>query len=437
MTAIHNRKKRIRLILLFAAVLLALLSGTSRPAVAADGVSLRELGAESSDPEQVFGEYVDDLTDEIDFSAFEDFFNDLDGKVKEIFANQSFAELLDKTLNGEGAVDFPGLVQAFFSAFFVNLSGYLPVMILILAVCVLSGIFHNLRSGFADKSTSQAVHFVTFLTVAVILVFAAVQMFELVKNTITTMKNFLNLTFPLILTMMTASGGMVSSRIFQPLAAILLGGMTQLIVSVIFPLFLVINVFTLLNCLTDSVKLDKLNDFFKSVVHWVLGISFTVFMSFLLIQGITGGVYDGVSVRAAKYTIANSVPTAEGAIQLAMEELPITLHEARVLVVGGYLSSGFDLVVGSCVLVKNAVGVTGLVVIVGMILPPLAQILCFNLSLKLTAGLAQPLTDEKTSNFLSATSKNFSLLLTVLLSASFMYFVTLTLFILSSNSVFL
>ena len=28
------------------------------------------------------------------------------------------------------------------------------------------------------------------------------------------------------------------------------------------------------------------------------------------------------------------MPTAEGAIQIAMEELPITLHEARVLVVG-------------------------------------------------------------------------------------------------------
>lgn len=32
--------------------------------------------------------------------------------------------------------------------------------------------------------------------------------------------------------------------------------------------------------------------------------------------------------------IANAVPTAEGAIQIAMEELPITLHGARVLVVG-------------------------------------------------------------------------------------------------------
>ena len=32
--------------------------------------------------------------------------------------------------------------------------------------------------------------------------------------------------------------------------------------------------------------------------------------------------------------VANAVPTSEGAIQIAMEELPITLHGARVLVIG-------------------------------------------------------------------------------------------------------
>lgn len=31
---------------------------------------------------------------------------------------------------------------------------------------------------------------------------------------------------------------------------------------------------------------------------------------------------------------ANALPTAEGAIQIALEELPITLHAARVLVIG-------------------------------------------------------------------------------------------------------
>lgn len=33
-------------------------------------------------------------------------------------------------------------------------------------------------------------------------------------------------------------------------------------------------------------------------------------------------------------TVANAVPTAEGAVQIAMEELPITLHGARALVLG-------------------------------------------------------------------------------------------------------
>lgn len=32
--------------------------------------------------------------------------------------------------------------------------------------------------------------------------------------------------------------------------------------------------------------------------------------------------------------VANAVPTAEGAVQIALEELPITLHNARVLVIG-------------------------------------------------------------------------------------------------------
>lgn len=32
--------------------------------------------------------------------------------------------------------------------------------------------------------------------------------------------------------------------------------------------------------------------------------------------------------------VANAVPTAEGAIQIAMEQLPITLHGAQVLVLG-------------------------------------------------------------------------------------------------------
>ena len=46
----------------------------------------------------------------------------------------------------------------------------------------------------------------------------------------------------------------------------------------------------------------------------------------------------GLTVRThfarEELAVANAVPTAEGAIQIAMEQLPITIHGARVLVVG-------------------------------------------------------------------------------------------------------
>ena len=46
----------------------------------------------------------------------------------------------------------------------------------------------------------------------------------------------------------------------------------------------------------------------------------------------------GIAVRdyfaREELAVANAVPTAEGAIQIAMEHMPITLHSARVLVVG-------------------------------------------------------------------------------------------------------
>ena len=46
------------------------------------------------------------------------------------------------------------------------------------------------------------------------------------------------------------------------------------------------------------------------------------------------GLFPHDYFQREELTIANAVPTAEGAIQIAMEELPITIHHARVLIIG-------------------------------------------------------------------------------------------------------
>lgn len=65
-------------------------------------------------------------------------------------------------------------------------------------------------------------------------------------------------------------------------------------------------------------------------------------------QLICGGRIDGATQALARersltlhdyfareeLAVANAVPTVEGAVQIAMEELPITIHSARVLIIG-------------------------------------------------------------------------------------------------------
>jgi len=46
------------------------------------------------------------------------------------------------------------------------------------------------------------------------------------------------------------------------------------------------------------------------------------------------GVFEMKPFEAGTLAVANAVPTAEGAVQLAMEHLPITIHNSRVLVIG-------------------------------------------------------------------------------------------------------
>jgi stage III sporulation protein AE len=135
-------------------------------------------------------------------------------------------------------------------------------------------------------------------------------------------------------------------------------------------------------------------------------------MAFLSIQGITASTHDSVSIRAVKYAISNSIP-----------------------LVGGYIKEGFDLIVGGTLLIKNAVGVSGLVLFFCHIITPLMSIIICSLGLKLVAAVCEPLCDPKIPAFLQGVAKNFSLLLAAFVSVCFMFTITVMLILMTSNSV--
>ncbi|MDR1906474.1 MAG: stage III sporulation protein AE, partial [Clostridiales bacterium] len=220
----------------------------------------------------------------------------------------------------------------------------------------------------------------------------------------------MNIIFPVLLTLMSALGGVVSAASYKPLMATLSVGIISVINGIVMPCFIATILFSIIGNMSDTVKIDGFRRFFKTAANWILGGIFTIFTLFITVEGITGAAMDNVAINAVKFAVSSYVP-----------------------ILGGYISDGFDLVLGSIVLIKNAVGFTGVVILLSVILSPVLRIAVFILALKLTAAIAEPIADRRISNMISGLASNMKLLVSAVLGVGFMFFITSMLVIMTAN----
>ena len=231
------------------------------------------------------------------------------------------------------------------------------------------------------------------------------------KNTIQNITILGEIMSPVILTLMVASGGTVSASVYKPAVLFLTNGIMNIILDVVFPLIGITIIFSVADSFNKSVKLAKFSATATSVIKWIIGLSFTIYGLFLSVQGITSASFDGISIKAAKYAVSNSVP-----------------------IVGGYLRDGFDLIVAGSVLIKNVVGISGVFALFFVVIVPVLHIAVTSVLLKFTAAFTGALSDNGTSDLCANFSKGITYISAAVLSVGFMLFVTILLMILSANA---
>lgn len=377
---------------------------------ASEGVAYAATSDAQENLESDLSDSVDSAIDRIDSDLFEDFIASLGEHEGQAVGIKNLKEALKNMTSGKPSDFFGSFMSALASALGSYFLGFLPGFLSVIVICLLKSMLAGMSSGFKNASTGEVVHIVCYSAVIVILSAAAANVIVTVTDTINALAAFSEAVFPVLLTLLAAVGGSSGVALYQPFMAVLSGTIIKLVQSVIVPAFIATIVFSVVGNVSKNVKLDKLAKLFKSGAGWLIGIVFGLFATFLTVQGITGGVLDKLSFNAAKFAVSSYVP-----------------------ILGGYLSDGFDLLTASMVLVKNALGVTGVVVLAAVVLFPLVQLASFILSLRLTAAIVEPIGDTRTSSVLGALADNTSLLVTALVGVGFMFFVIIMLVIGSFN----
>lgn len=360
---------------------------------------------------------TDDLSQEVETQIgdleddkFDEILKNLGDREKQIFQNEGFFEKIKKIISGQASYDFVDLINIVLSLFLDNFSGIIPILAIICAVAIMSSLLLQLRGKALNKPLGDIIHFCTFAVIIVSVLTSVLELVKLTSNTLSLLKSQMEICFPILLTLMAGLGAGTSVGIYQPMIAILSGAVMHLFTSVLLPIFSLCIIFSVIGNLTSSVKLTKFTKFLESSFKYIIGFTFTIFSAFLAVSGIVAGSFDGISIRATKFAVKSYIPF-----------------------VGGYLADGFSLIMTSSILIKNAIGYSGLIVMFLTVISPLLKIVLFKLGLSLVAGVIESVADSRVTNFVSATAKSLSMLSGIILAFSFAYMISVGLIMCSSN----
>ena len=368
---------------------------------------------ETDSGDDKFQETLDELLGKLDVTALEEYLKTLTDEEKEFFGKGSATDKIKAVLNGDFAMDYDHFLSAIGALIFDEVLNMLPVFAVICAIAILCGLLNLFKSSFMSSGTANLIYFIGFSAVLVLILTSLTTVIEDCYGAVHSMQKQMQAIFPILLTLIATSGGSVSVAVYQPAVVFLSEVIVNLISAVVLPIGVMLVVISMVGNISSEIKLNRFGDLFKTVNKWVLGISLTAFTVFLTVQGITSATYDGLSFKAAKYAISNSVP-----------------------IIGGFLSGGFDLMIAGSILIKNALGSCSLILLASSIIVPFIQLLAFSLFLKLTAAVTEPVGEGRISGFLSMLSTTLNYFIAGILAVAFMYFITLLLLICSSNTLF-
>ena len=297
--------------------------------------------------------------------------------VKQILGDFNFEEIVSDIVNGRFSMQTSSLLNRLTRLFLGELKVAFALIGSIGALILICSFINNLHESFGKNSVSEATGFAIFVYIATV----CAKMFENASAFVTdTLKDITLLVHSIIPSMsfLCMSGGETATAAFShPVIFFVCSGASMIIKNIITPLVLIRAVCTLLCSVTGNNSLDEFTVLFAKAHKTILAFSMSIFAGILGISSFAATSFDNLAARGVKFAISASVP-----------------------VVGGSISEAMSSVASGAALLKNAVGLGGVILIFGIFALPLLKLWALSLSLRLTAAFTAPVSEKRITKVL-------------------------------------
>ena len=319
------------------------------------------------------------------------------------------SELMNNAIQGN--VDNNVLIKKVIKLFGTEVRSSVKTLISILVIIVIHSVLKAISDSLENNNISEIIYYVQYILIVTVIMSNFNSIIQTVKETSQNLVAFMNMLVPILITLMVYTGSITTSGILEPFILFMINFVGNMIQSILIPLMLIITVFSIISKISNKIQMDKISSFLKLSVIWVLGIILTVFVGVISLEGTLSSSVDGITAKTTKAAVSTMIP-----------------------VVGKILGDAVDTVLGCGLVLKNAVGIVGVIVIIGICIVPIIKLGVITIAYNLSASIIQPIADEKIVKLLSEMGGIFKVLLGILCSLSVMLIIGITLVIKISNS---
>ncbi|MDO5521689.1 MAG: stage III sporulation protein AE [bacterium] len=374
---------------------------TSRPKVTSkpNTKSSSEKKEESSDA------YVDDLLNDVDYSDIDKVIDEVMGEDKDF----DFSGYVSKLAKGEEGLSITNVLKELMSAFFSEVLTNKTVLLQLLAIAVLAAVFTNFANIFKNNQVSETAFYITYLLMFSILTSSFFMATKVAANVLEALLSFMKVLMPTYMLSIAVSTGAKTSLFYYEATLATFTVIDFILMKMILPLINIYFVLSLANFVSKEDMLSKLAELIETIINWTLKTLLAFVIGFNAIQGLIVPMADKVK-RSAFIKGTSVIPG-----------------------IGNAINGVTETVLGASVVVKNAIGVAGLVVILTICIVPLVKLACFTLTYKLGSAIVQPISDKRIIGCLSTAANSAKLLLSTVFIALLLFMLSIALIAASTN----
>jgi stage III sporulation protein AE len=388
---------------------LVLLTFTNPVSAAARSTDPANQTNNQTQAEDLVAELTNDQLEGIDTGEVEQYWDELMQDYQGIFPD-SKTPTLQEMIRGENGFDLKTIIIGLlkYILYEVLYNGRLLLMIVLLTVCGM--ILKTLQTAFENNTISSVAYGIVFMVVIVLMINSFSVAIGYAREAISSMVDFMVAMIPLLLTMLATTGNVTLVAVMHPLIVFMINIVSTLVFTVVFPLLFFSAVLHIASTLSDKFKVTQLAGILRQIATGLLAVLLTVFLGVLSVKGATSAVTDGVTLKTAKFITGNFVP-----------------------VVGRTFSDATDTIMYASMLVKNMVGLAGVIILLLLCAFPAIKILALAFIYNLAAAVMQPLGQNPIVGALRMIGKTLLYVFAALAVVSLMFFLAITIILTSGN----